>query len=104
MVSLILTIAGLILYRSHGLSINLNDPTMFIQGQNFFSFIGELAKSLEMQSRAIYFITLGIVVLILTPYIRVIASFASFGARKDIKYVLITLYVLVVLTIRLILH
>ncbi len=103
-VSLMLTVVGLIFFHSHGLSISLNDPAMFIQGQNFFSFIGGLASSWESQSRAIYFITLGIVILILTPYIRVIASFAYFGARKDIKYILITLYVLIVLTVSLTLH
>ncbi len=53
---------------------------------------------------AVFFITLGIVVLILTPYIRVIASVIYFGIRKDYKYVIITLFVLTALTISLYLH
>jgi len=53
---------------------------------------------------AILFMTAGIMVLILTPYIRVIASVIYFGWEKNFKYVLITLFVLVVVTLSLALH
>ena len=41
---------------------------------------------------------LGIVVLMLTPYVRVVASVLYFGLAKNPKYLLITLFVLLVLT------
>ncbi len=44
-------------------------------------------------------INLGIVVLLLTPYVRVLASVVYFGvAERNWKYVVITTFVLVVLT------
>lgn len=105
LLSLILTIVGLVFYRSYGhLNILLDDPTMFLQAQNFFSFLGGLASGPERHGGTIFFITLGIIVLILTPYLRVIASVIYFGAKRDIKFVLITLFVLTALTISLTLH
>ena len=105
LVSLILTAVGLVFYHSYGrLDILLHDPTMFLHGQGFFNFVGGLAAGQEGQTRMVFFITLGIVILILTPYLRVLASVIYFGARKDLKYVLITLFVLVVLTLSLTFH
>lgn len=104
-VSMAFTVAGLFFYyfRDH-LAISLNNPTMFIHGQNFFSFIGRLGSNGADHNKVVFFITVGIVILILTPFIRVIASWLYFGARKDIKYMVITFYVLAVLTLSLLLH
>lgn len=103
--SLVLTVAGLFFYYSQGrLAISLSNPTMFIHGQNFFNFIDKLASGGTDHNKVIFFITVGIVILMLTPFIRVIASWLYFGARKDIKYMVITLYVLIVLTLSLLLH
>jgi len=41
---------------------------------------------------------LGIVVLMLTPYVRVLASVLYFGLVRNPKYLLITFFVLIVLT------
>ena len=104
-VSLLLTVAGLFFYHSYGgFRINLNDPAVFIHGQNFFSFIGDTVRGGNGQPSSLFWITLGVVILILTPYIRVIASFLFFAFTKDTKYVFITLFVLVALTISLLLH
>ncbi len=44
LVSLVLTVTGLVLYRSYGhLDIQLTDPSMFLQAENFFSFLCGLA-------------------------------------------------------------
>jgi len=104
-VSLLLEIVGIIiLYHSHGHLAISQDTSMFIQGHDFFSFIYEQFQEKHMNGSAILFMTAGIMVLILTPYFRVIASVIYFGWEKNFKYVLITLFVLVVVTLSLALH
>lgn len=104
-VSLVLEIIGIIiLYRSYGHLAISQDTSMFIQGHNFFSFIYEQFQGKHAEGSAILCLTAGIIVLILTPYIRVIASVIYFGWEKNIKYVLITLFVLAVVTLSLALH
>ena len=104
--SLALEIAGIaIFYKSHGnLDILLQDKAMFIQGRNFFSFLYQLFARGPAQNTAIFLMTLGVAVLILTPFVRVIASAMYFGWRKDAAYVLITAFVLIALTVSLALH
>jgi uncharacterized membrane protein len=48
--------------------------------------------------------TLGIAVLILTPYSRVLLSVLYFFWERDFKFCLITLFVLVILTLSLAAH
>jgi uncharacterized membrane protein len=43
----------------------------------------------------------GVVILILTPYVRVLMSVLYFAWEKNTKYILITLFVLLLLTISL---
>ena len=80
------------------------DPSMFISGQNFFAFIIFQFQNLFVSQNAVSFITLGLIILILTPYIRAITSALYFAWEKHYKYVLITLFVLIVLTASLALH
>ncbi len=104
-VSLVLEIIGIIFfYRSYGHLAISQDARMFIQGHDFFSFIYELFQGKHVAGNAALFMTAGVMVLILTPYIRVIASVIYFGWEKNIKYVVITLFVLVVITVSLALH
>jgi len=103
--SLVLIVAGLILYYLQGnLDIQLEKPEVYIQGNDFFTFLGGLLTGSFQTNKALYFMTLGIAVLILTPFIRVLASVLYFGVIRDAKYVVITLFVLIVLTISLSLH
>ena len=104
--SLALEIAGIaIFYRSHGnLDILLQDKAMFIQGRNFFSFLYQLFAEEPMQNTGVFLMTLGVAVLILTPFVRVIASAIYFAWKRDSRYVLITAFVLVALTVSLALH
>lgn len=104
-VSLVLEIIGIvILYHSYGHLAISQDAGMFIQGHDFFSFIYQQFQGKHVAGSAALFMTAGIIVLILTPYLRVVASVIYFGWEKNIKYVLITLFVLVVVTVSLALH
>ena len=104
--SLFLEVIGVVIfYRSHGhLNILLEDKAMFVHGENFFVFLAQWFKGGHTVNTALLFMTLGMVTLVLTPFVRVIASALYFAWKKDVKYVLITAFVLLVLTISLALH
>ena len=104
--SLALEIAGIVIfYKSHGnLDILLQDKAMFIKGRDFFSFLYQLFGGESRQNTGVFLMTLGVAALILTPFVRVIASALYFAWRKDTKYVLITAFVLIPLTVSLALH
>jgi len=103
-ISLLLEIAGIsIYYRSyHQLAISQN-PSVFIHGKNFFTFIYDQFRS-GQGSTAVRIMTVGLIILMLTPYIRVIVSAVYFSREKNFKYVVITMFVLIVLTITLLKH
>jgi uncharacterized membrane protein len=103
--SLILEVIGLVLYcySYHQLSIS-TDPSVYIRGHDFFSFIFKQFQGINTENSAILFMTFGIIVLILTPYVRVIASVIYFGWEKNVKYVVITLFVLIIFSLSLALH
>jgi len=103
--SLLLEIVGVvILYQSYGHLAISQDTGIFIQGHDFFSFIYQQFQGNHLKESGILFMTAGIIVLILTPYTRVIASVIYFGWERNIKYVLITLFVFVIVTLSLVLH
>lgn len=103
--SVLLISAGLVLYyNTYGNLLVSESSSVHITGENFFAFIIQTAQNLAAVDNALLFITLGIIVLILTPYIRAITSVIYFGWEKNWKYVLITLFVLIVLTVSLALH
>ncbi len=103
--SLALEIVGMVLfYRAYGSLGISQDRSMFIHGRDFFTFIYSQFKEGPGKGLPLLFMTAGVVVLMLTPYIRVIMSVLYFGWEKNIKYVIITLFVLAVLTASLIFH
>jgi uncharacterized membrane protein len=103
--SVILEIIGLVLYFGAYGNLQVSQaPNVYINGENFFAFIVERLQNLFVSENALLFLTLGIIILILTPYARAVASLVFFAWEGNRKYVLITLFVLVVLTISLILH
>jgi len=77
---------------------------MFVRDQNFFYFLSDLLRRGSTQEEGLWLMTLGIAILILTPYARVIMSILYFIGRKDMKYTLITLFVFTLLTISLLFH
>ena len=102
--SLIIELIGIILtyvsYRQLPIS---NDASFFIQGRDFFTFIYNQFTD-GGETVAVRLMTLGVVFLMLTPYLRVIISAFYFALRRNIKYTLITLFVLIVITISLATH
>jgi uncharacterized membrane protein len=103
--SVLLEVVGIGLYfGTYGNVAVSSSPSVYISGENFFAFVIEKMQNLFVQENALLFMTIGIVVLILTPYIRAITSCIYFGWEKNAKYVAITLFVLVVLTLSLALH
>jgi len=98
-ISLLLETIGIfIFYHSYGHLDVLEDKALFIRGEDFFAFISQLFRGGYMQRKGMFPMVLGITLLILTPYARVILSVFYFLWEKDIKYTLITLFVLIVLT------
>ena len=84
--SLLIEIAGVILfYRTYGNLAISHDSRMFLQGENFFIFLARLFSGSPV-SWPIRVITLGIAILILTPYVRAMLSVIYFAARGNGKY------------------
>ena len=104
-ISVLLEIIGISLYyRTNGNVQISQSKDVFISGQNFFVFVLDKINNLFGSQNAIIFMTLGLIILILTPYIRAISSVIYFAWEKNRNYVLITLFVLIVLTASLALH
>ncbi len=103
--SLLLEIAGVLLLMRTGGSLSISqDPGLFVKGRDFFSFVYEQLSGGQSAGAGILLMTIGIIVLILTPYVRLVASVLYFAAEKNAKYVMITLFVLIVVTLSLALH
>jgi uncharacterized membrane protein len=104
-VSVILECIGITLYYGTYGNVQVSqNQAVFISGKNFFAFIIYQTQHLLGSQNALLFMTLGLIILILTPYIRAITSVVYFAWEKHFKYVLITMFVLVVLTLSLALH
>lgn len=87
---------------------NLNivfQPQFALKGADFFSFtIAMFLESVHGTWTPFLILSLGMVLLMVTPYVRVVASVIYFGLVKNLKYLFITLFVLVVLTTSLLVH
>jgi uncharacterized membrane protein len=104
-ISLALEIAGIaVYYHAYGQLGIATDQSMFIRGKNFFSFVYDQFRSGQNSNAAARLMIAGIIVLILTPFARVAVSVLYFAREKNIKYVVITLFVLIVITISLLRH
>ncbi len=102
--SLALEVAGIVLYwRAYGQLTVSRDPAVFIHGRDFFSFIVEQLRGSAASTPSLLMIA-GVVVLLLTPYLRVVLSVLYFASVRNLKYVLITVIVLALLTSSMLLH
>ena len=103
--SVVLEAIGIVLfYGTYGNTQVSQNQAFFITGENFFAFMIEQTQHLLGSQNALLFMTLGLIILLLTPYIRAITSVIYFGWERNRKYVAITLFVLTVLTVSLALH
>jgi uncharacterized membrane protein len=103
--SLLLEISGLVLYYIQNGNLQISQAAgAFINGNNFFSFIYEVISGRQHTGTGITLITAGLIVLLLTPFLRVVLSVIYFSAEKNLKYIWITLFVLVIITLSLSLH
>jgi len=99
-ISLVLEVTGLLIYYSQTGSLAFDYSNQWeLTGSNFFSYLGSLFSNLG--AGPIQLMALGIVVLMLTPYVRVIASAIHFLITKNGKYLAFTVFVLTVLTLSL---
>ncbi len=71
-----------------------------VAGMNLFEFVtSEIRLAVQGQMRPRLLVNMGIAILMLTPFLRVLASMVYFFAvSKNWKYTLFTLFVLMVLT------
>jgi uncharacterized membrane protein len=102
--SLLLEISGIILYYRtyHTLAVSF-DAIFNLQGHNFFSYLLGLLNG-GSSGAAIKLMTLGVIALVLTPFFRVVLSVLFFAWGRNLRYVFITIFVLVVLTFSLTKH
>ncbi len=97
--SLILIGVGIFLFYAEFGSLAVSEKKiMFLREKNFFYFLHDLLRGGNSQGKELWAMTLGIAVLIFTPYARVLLSVLYFFREKDFKFCLITLFVLVILT------
>ncbi len=103
--SLLVEAAGIILFYliSHSADISQN-KSVFVQGRDFFTFLGTLFHQALTGVTPIRLMALGVALLILTPYARAVMSVIYFCSTRNIKYLVITAFVLAVLTASLIIH
>ncbi len=102
--SIFLEAAGLALYyRSSGGFAIARDSRVILRADDFFVFLGRLFSG-PPSNWSIRLMTLGIAVLILTPYVRAVLSVVYFASARNFTYLAVTLFVLVILTVSLLVH
>jgi uncharacterized membrane protein len=80
-------------------------PQYELKGADFFSYSAMTLQSLILGSwTPFHILALGIVLLMITPYMRVVASVIYFGLVRNPKYLVITAFVLIILTASLLVH
>jgi len=103
--SLVLMGAGILLFYWEFGNLAISEKKgMFLQEKNFFYFLYDLLWGGNFHGKALWTMTLGIVVLILTPYAWVVMSVLYFLKEKDFKFFLVTLLVSLILTLSLATH
>jgi uncharacterized membrane protein len=91
-------------YVNRDLSITFQ-PQYSLVGVDFFSYsAGTLQSMIHGNWTPFQILALGIVLLMITPYLRVLASVVYFGLARNLKYLCITAFVLIILTASLLAH
>ncbi|MEM3851650.1 MAG: DUF1634 domain-containing protein [Methanomassiliicoccales archaeon] len=101
--SLIIIVSGVLLFLAQQKTLNIDEliHTASFAALTYTSFLALFHGHVTPFG----LISLGIVVLMLTPYLRVVSSWVYFSAKeKNVKYFFITLWVLILLTVSLFLR
>ncbi len=99
--SLLLEAVGLLLYyRTFGTVAISYDGRLVLYAHDFFDFLARLFRGPSGRSEsAVKLMALGMAILILTPYMRAVLSVVFFASRKNVTYLIVTLFVLIVLSV-----
>ena len=105
-VSVAIELTGILSYYYVNQDLNISfQPQYALKGTDFFSYSGVTLQSLSQGSWTPFqTLALGLLVLMITPYVRVLASVVYFGMVRNMKYLAITVFVLVILTASLLTH
>lgn len=99
------TLGILSYYHSNGSLDIVFEPEYALEGTDFFVYCESiLSEIVHWRWTPFRILGLGVVLLMITPYIRVVASVIYFSLVRNVKYVIITLFVLVTLTASLLVH
>jgi uncharacterized membrane protein len=105
MASILLEIVGMALFcHSRGRLTIYSETAAFIHGHDLARFMSHMTAMISKQGMDIFFMTLGIIVLILTPFTRLIVSIIYFAVERDVRFFLITFFVFAVLLISFLAH
>lgn len=98
--------SGIISYNHFNGNLNvLFQPEYALKGTNFFSYTLAAFQGLWGGNWSPFqILSLGVILLMITPYIRVVASVIYFALARNVKYLFITLLVFVILTASLLTH
>lgn len=72
-----------------------------VTSNNFFSFVASGLPSFISSPSPFGLVALGVILLMLTPYVRVLVSVVYFAKTDDVRYLGITLVVLAIITLSL---
>jgi uncharacterized membrane protein len=102
-VSLIFETTGLLLnYATTGETSLTLSPHWLVKGGNFFGFVASTLGSLAGSADPVSITGLGIAVLVLTPYFRIVAAVVYYAVERDWNYVAITTIVFFIVTLGLV--
>ena len=91
-------------YMNGNLDITFQ-PELALKGTNIFTYAGAtIFKLLTGTWTPFSFLGLGVILMLMTPYVRVLASVIYFSLVKNKKYLFITGIVLVILTVSMLVH
>jgi uncharacterized membrane protein len=77
-------------------------PQWLVKGGNFFGFVASTLSSLAKAADPVSITGLGIAILVLTPYFRIVAAVVYYAVEKDWNYVAITTTVFFIVTLGLV--
>ena len=105
-VSVALEAIGILSYYLLNRDLNIIfQPQYALKGAGFFAYSGVTLQNLIQGSWTPFqILALGLVLLMITPYMRVVASVVYFGLVRNLKYLIITAFVLIILTASLMVH